>query len=95
MIDIGEFSPLSIISMMVLSICLYINVLLLVHYGLLEEKLNFDKKEVRLKLSVKFFLNEAGSESVRDWLKSLPKQDSRTVGADIKTVKLGWPLGVP
>ena len=67
----------------------------MVHHRLSEEKLNFDKKEERLKLSVKFFLNEAGSEPVRDWLKSLPKEDSRRILVDIKTVQLGWPLGMP
>jgi hypothetical protein len=32
---------------------------------------------------------------VRDWLKSLPAVDRKTMGEEIKTVQLGWPLGMP
>ncbi len=42
-----------------------------------------------------FFRTEAGGEAVREWLKSLPKQDCRQIGADIKTVEFGWPVGMP
>jgi len=37
----------------------------------------------------------AGKEPVREWLKSLSKQDRRTIGLDLKTVQFGWPLGMP
>ena len=46
-------------------------------------------------LSVKFFANSLGSEPVRLWLKGLPATDRKTIGEDIKTVQLGWPLGMP
>lgn len=46
-------------------------------------------------LSVNFFCTEAGKEPVRDFLKSLPVSDRKTMGADIKTVQYGWPLGMP
>ena len=46
-------------------------------------------------LSVNFFATEAGSESVREWLKDLSAQDRKTIGEDIKTVQFGWPLGMP
>jgi hypothetical protein len=36
-----------------------------------------------------------GSEPVRDWLKSLPRDDRRIVGVDIATVEFGWPIGMP
>lgn len=42
-----------------------------------------------------FFQSGTGNEPVRDWLKSLPKQDKKVIGEDIKTVQLGWPLGMP
>ena len=36
-----------------------------------------------------------GSEPVRDWLKRLPVEEKREIGADIKTVQFGWPIGMP
>jgi phage-related protein len=32
---------------------------------------------------------------VREWLKSLPAAERKTIGEDIKTVQFGWPLGMP
>ena len=46
-------------------------------------------------LNVKFFANSLGSEPVRLWLKGLSAKDRKTIGEDIKTVQLGWPLGMP
>lgn len=43
-----------------------------------------------------FFRTAAGGEPVRDWLKALPlSEDRKRIGADIKTVEFGWPLGMP
>ncbi len=42
-----------------------------------------------------FYRTEAGREPVREWLKSLAKEDKRRIGEDIKTVELGWPIGMP
>ena len=36
-----------------------------------------------------------GAEPVRDWLKSLPKDEMKEIGIDIKAVQFGWPLGMP
>jgi phage-related protein len=48
------------------------------------------------KLSVKFFQQQASdSEPVRDWLKSLPIDDRKAIGEDIKAAQYGWPLGLP
>jgi phage-related protein len=47
------------------------------------------------RLSVVFFRTTMGNEPVRDWLKSLPIEDKKIIGADIKTVQFGWPLGMP
>ncbi|HLZ54566.1 MAG TPA: type II toxin-antitoxin system RelE/ParE family toxin [Verrucomicrobiae bacterium] len=46
-------------------------------------------------LSVEFFRTETGREPVRDWLKSLPRENRKIIGEDIKTVQFGWPLGMP
>lgn len=46
-------------------------------------------------LDVRFFTSDTGNEPVREWLKSLPANDCRTIGEDIKTVQFGWPLGMP
>jgi phage-related protein len=42
-----------------------------------------------------FYRTEAGGEPVRDWLKSLPLEDRKRIGEDIKTVEFGWPIGMP
>lgn len=47
------------------------------------------------RLTVRFYREESGSEPVREWLKSLPHDEKREVGTDIKTVQFGWPLGMP
>src|SRR6266481_18868 len=46
-------------------------------------------------LVVTFFRTASGNEPVREWLKSLPREERRIIGEDIKTVQLGWPLGMP
>jgi phage-related protein len=45
--------------------------------------------------SVVFFRTTADNEPVREWLKSLPREERRVIGEDIKTVQFGWPLGMP
>ncbi len=51
--------------------------------------------DYKFKLQVAFYKSAAGNEPVRDWLKKLDKEDRRIIGSDIKTVQLGWPLGMP
>ena len=46
-------------------------------------------------LVVTFFRTASGNEPVREWLKSLPREERRIIGEDIKTVQFGWPLGMP
>lgn len=46
-------------------------------------------------LTVLFFLTDSGREPVREWLKSLDKEDRKTIGEDIKLVQFRWPLGMP
>lgn len=47
------------------------------------------------KVLAEFYRNENGTEPVRDWLKSLSKEERFLIGADIKTVEFGWPIGMP
>jgi phage-related protein len=53
---------------------------------------NMNSKNI---LQVVFYRTDAGSEPVREWLKSLDKLERKIIGADIKTVQFGWPLGMP
>jgi phage-related protein len=32
---------------------------------------------------------------VREWLKSLKREDRKAIGQDVKTAQYGWPLGMP
>ena len=48
-----------------------------------------------LHVHIHFFQSETGNEPVRDWLRGLDIQDRKTIGEDIKTVELGWPVGMP
>jgi phage-related protein len=45
-------------------------------------------------LEVVFYQTEAGHEPVRDWLKSLGRDDRKVLGEDIKTAQFGWPIGM-
>jgi phage-related protein len=47
------------------------------------------------RVPAEFYRNENGTEPVRDWLKSLSKEEISLIGADIKTVEFGWPIGMP
>lgn len=42
-----------------------------------------------------FFRSDTDTEPVRDWLKALDRGDRFRIGADIKTVEFGWPIGMP
>ena len=49
------------------------------------------------RLPAAFYKTESGGEPVREWLKSkaLSKEDRYRIGADIKTIEFGWPIGMP
>jgi phage-related protein len=47
------------------------------------------------RLTARFVRKSTGSEPVRDWLRGLPSVEKREIGADIKTVQFGWPMGMP
>ena len=47
------------------------------------------------KIAAAFYRTVAGTEPVRDWLKSLSPEERREIGQDIATVEYGWPIGMP
>ena len=48
-----------------------------------------------MRLKVKFYATLSGREPVREWLRSLAREDRKIIGDDIKTAQFGWPLGMP
>ena len=46
-------------------------------------------------ITVNFYKSALGNEPVREWLKSLSKEEKTILGEDIKTVEYGWPVGMP
>ena len=47
-------------------------------------------------LSARFYRSATGNEPVRDWLlQQVSPAARKAIGADIKTVQFGWPIGMP
>ncbi len=46
-------------------------------------------------LNVLFYRTEGGNEPVREWLRTLDKEDRKVIGEDVKLVQSRWPLGIP
>jgi len=51
--------------------------------------------EAERPLKVIFFQAESGNEPVREWLKSLPADERKSIGEDILSVQFAWPVGKP
>lgn len=47
------------------------------------------------KMQAVFYRTAAGREPVREWLKSLSRDDRKVIGEDIVVVQFEWPLGRP
>lgn len=47
------------------------------------------------RVPARFYQTESCNEPVREWLKQLEPTERKIVGADIKTVEYGWPIGMP
>lgn len=45
--------------------------------------------------SVLFYRTAAGNEIIKDWLRSFAKPDRAILGEDLKTVQIGFPMGLP
>jgi phage-related protein len=46
-------------------------------------------------LDCRFFKSAEGTEPVRDWLKTLPSDDMKEIGADIERIQWRWPVSMP
>ncbi len=46
-------------------------------------------------ISVVFYRTAAGAEPVREWLRRLSTEDRKTIGTDLATLQVGWPIGMP
>lgn len=42
-----------------------------------------------------FYQTPSGREVVLDWIRSFSAEDRRTIGEDLRTVQIGFPLGLP
>jgi len=51
--------------------------------------------KVPKKISVVFFKNDKGKMPVREWLLGFSPEDKKVIGEDIKTIEVGWPIGMP
>ncbi|MBM3558132.1 MAG: type II toxin-antitoxin system RelE/ParE family toxin [Alphaproteobacteria bacterium] len=47
------------------------------------------------RLPAAFYRTATGNEPVREWLRTLAKEDRLRIGSDIRTVEYGWPMGMP
>lgn len=48
------------------------------------------------RLPARFYRSPNGREPVREWLLEVAEaEDRKVIGADIKTVEFGWPIGMP
>jgi phage-related protein len=47
------------------------------------------------RLPAVFYALPTGREPVREWLRSLDRDDRKIVGEDIKDVEFSWPIGMP
>ena|SRR5271166_3016003 len=47
------------------------------------------------RISAIFYRTESENEPVREWLKGLSRDDRKRIGADILTVEMAWPIGMP
>jgi len=48
-----------------------------------------------MNLIINFFKTNSGFEPVRQWLVGLSQSERKIIGEDLKTVQLGWPIGMP
>lgn len=53
------------------------------------------KDDAELVLEIVFFKTSQGREPVREWLKSLDRDERTAIGEDMRTIQFGWPIGMP
>jgi phage-related protein len=47
------------------------------------------------RITMSFYRTPAGNEPVREWLKSMSKDDREIIGKDLLKIELGFPIGMP
>src|SRR5208282_1565643 len=47
------------------------------------------------RIALLFYRSPAGTEPVREWLKSLVTEERKAVGTDLMRVQWRWPVGMP
>jgi phage-related protein len=47
------------------------------------------------KIPVVFYRTRGGSETVREWLRSLEERERNAIGLDLMRVQFRWPVGMP
>jgi phage-related protein len=52
-------------------------------------------KERAPEVLVRFYRSATGREPVLEWLRSLDREDRRSIGLDLMRVQFGWPIGMP
>jgi phage-related protein len=45
--------------------------------------------------AVAFFKTRAGNQPALEWLRGLEEDDRRIIGADLRAVQIGFPMGMP
>ena len=48
-----------------------------------------------VRVPLNFYKTEAGNEPVLEWLRSLPVNERRAIGRELKEAQIGWPIGMP
>lgn len=51
--------------------------------------------EDRRKTVLAFYRTAAGNEPVREWLRSLDRNERHAIGLDLMRVQWRWPIGMP
>ena len=47
------------------------------------------------RIIMSFYRTPVGNEPVREWLKSMSKDDREIIGKDLLKIELGFPIGMP
>lgn len=56
----------------------------------------YDMTDDEKRLRARFYQSAPGGRiPMREWLLDLSPDDRKAIGADIKTVEFGWPIGMP
>jgi phage-related protein len=49
----------------------------------------------RKPMPLAFWRASSGREPVREWLQTMAQSDRAVIGADLRAIQFGWPIGMP